>query len=369
MKAQVTLTCYGFGGEQLAVYPGPTADASFKIEDLAKVVGGWISEFFGGKWVQLATDVGGWLEGLDGGAKDSKAQTATFGLGGALPDASHRMASYMVIYFHAWTGDDIKPSKAGVSPAEPLALLDLGESRYTRGDFQYEHRYLVKFSMLPAGDYALAFATGDSGTLQDAEIAYTVGLTVAPPATPLPSIDEKAQQLAQYGLYALGAPTIPEKVAPDGVGRYRHYQNGSLYWSPGYGAHLVHGRIRGKWADTGWERGFGYPLTDEMVTPDGVGRFTHFQDASIYWTPQTDAHEVHGAIRQRWAELGWERSYLGYPTSDEIRQGDAADHRYSTFQHGTIMWTPLTGAVDSHQIIGHPPLAIASGIPHVLKAA
>jgi hypothetical protein len=79
----------------------------------------------------------------------------------------------------------------------------------------------------------------------------------------------------------------------------------------------VIGAIRDKWLSLGGEGSFlGQPLTDELTTPDGVGRFNHFQGGSIYWTPNTGAFEVHGAIRDRWAELGWERSYLGYPTSD-----------------------------------------------------
>jgi hypothetical protein len=371
MKAQVSLICYGFGGEQIARYDGPVADASFSWSHMAEVVGGWVVDFFEGKWVQLATDVENWLNSLGGDVKDAKSENVTFGLGGFLPDGTRRQASYMVVYFHAWTGDDIKPSKAGVTPlgpidaasGRPLGIVDLGESRYTRGDFQYEYRYIVKFSMLPAGEYDFAFATGDNGTIQDATIGYTSGITVAPPAPGgLLSIDDKAAQLAAFGGFQLGSPTTVELVAPDGVGHYRHYQAGSLYWSPGFGAHLVHGLIRVKWADTGWERGFGYPLCDETPCPDGVGRYNHFQDASIFWTPRTGAHEVHGMIRQRWAELGWERSYLGYPTTDEIRMGDAADHRYSNFEHGSIMWTPQTGAIDSHNIIGASPRPVISTV-------
>ena len=61
----------------------------------------------------------------------------------------------------------------------------------------------------------------------------------------------------------------------------------------------------------------GFPVTDELGTPDGRGRFNHFEGGSIYWTPQTHAHEVHGAIRDKWASMGWERSRLGYPIGDE----------------------------------------------------
>jgi uncharacterized protein with LGFP repeats len=55
----------------------------------------------------------------------------------------------------------------------------------------------------------------------------------------------------------------------------------------------------------GWERSFlGYPVTDETGTPDGIGRFNHFSNAaSIYWTPSTGAWSIHGAIRDKWASL------------------------------------------------------------------
>src|SRR5205807_10494307 len=93
---------------------------------------------------------------------------------------------------------------------------------------------------------------------------------------------------------------------------------GSIHLAPSTGGDEVHGAIRDKWSSIGWERSvLGYPITDETGTPDGVGRYNHFQSGSIYWTPSTGAHEVHGAIRDRWSALGWENSYLGYPISDE----------------------------------------------------
>ena len=53
---------------------------------------------------------------------------------------------------------------------------------------------------------------------------------------------------------------------------------------------------------------------------------------------------MHGAIRNLWAEMGWERSFLGYPTSDELSTEDGLG-RYSEFQHGSIYWRPTTGAL------------------------
>ena len=138
----------------------------------------------------------------------------------------------------------------------------------------------------------------------------------------------------------LGYPLTDETVTPDGTGRYNHFQGGSIYWTSKTGAHEVHGAIRDKWTELGWEKSFlGYPLTDETVTPDRTGRYNHFQGGSIYWTSKTGAHEVHGAIRDKWAKLGWEKSYLGYPISDEKSTSDGKG-RYSEFQGGTLYWTP-----------------------------
>src|SRR5215470_16506487 len=159
------------------------------------------------------------------------------------------------------------------------------------------------------------------------------------------AIDDKYSAL---GVGFLGQPTSPEQSCPDGIGRFRHYQDGSIYWSAETGAHEVHGDIRAKWAAMGWERGFlGYPLTDESKTPDGRGRYNHFQGGSLYWTPQTGAQEVHGLIREKWSGLGWERSFLGYPLTDETKTPDGKG-RFNHFQGGSIYWTPQTGAHEVH---------------------
>lgn len=141
----------------------------------------------------------------------------------------------------------------------------------------------------------------------------------------------------------LGLPLTDETKTPDQVGRYNHFQGGSIYWSPETGAHEVHGAIREKWKSLGWERShLGYPITSETGTPDQVGRFNHFQKGSIYWTPQTGAWEVHGEIRDFWSRQGWERGALGYPRSDEFALPDGG--RCSRFQGGEVRWYPRTGA-------------------------
>jgi uncharacterized protein with LGFP repeats len=146
----------------------------------------------------------------------------------------------------------------------------------------------------------------------------------------------------------LGYPTNDEDGTPDGVGRFNHFLKGagvgSIYYTPATGAHAIYGEIRKKWAALGYERGLGYPTNDEDGTPDGVGRFNHFSfNHSIYFTNATGAHVIKGEIRKRWAALGWERSYLRYPTTDEYVTNGV--YR-SDFQGGYITYTPQTGAVD-----------------------
>ena len=154
------------------------------------------------------------------------------------------------------------------------------------------------------------------------------------PAT-IGKIDEKYRALGGCNSF-LGAPITPEQTTPDTIGRYSVFQNGSIYWTPETGAFEVHGLIRDRWRDFGWEAGdLGYPITDETQTPDGIGRYNVFQGGSIYWTASTGAHVVFGRIRDKWKELGWEAGVLGYPTSDEY---DVTGGKRSDFEHGSITW-------------------------------
>ena len=134
----------------------------------------------------------------------------------------------------------------------------------------------------------------------------------------------------------------------------QNYQGGCIIATKIDDAHVfeIHGDIYKKWVGMGSEK-FGLPITDETSTPDGVGRYNHFVNGgSIYWLPGIGAHAVYGAIRELWAQNGWEKSSLGYPTSDEMAAPDNVG-RMSNFQHGTIYWPSNnnTGAYilpDSH---------------------
>ena len=119
----------------------------------------------------------------------------------------------------------------------------------------------------------------------------------------------------------VGLPVTDELSAPDNVGRFNHFTKGSIYWTPKTGAQFVMGAIRGKWSYMHWERGpAGYPKTGELATPapKDYGRYNHFQNGSIYWSPATGAHYVPSNIFEVWATVGHERGKMGFPVDEDF---------------------------------------------------
>ena len=135
-------------------------------------------------------------------------------------------------------------------------------------------------------------------------------------------------------------------------GRFWFYQHGCLYYKNANNIFEIHGDIYKKWIKLGGAR-FGRPDTNESPCVDGTGRFNHFENntKTIFWHPSTGANAVWGDIKVRWNELGWERSYLGYPTSDEVDFPDGG--RVNAFQNGGIYWWPDTGAMDINDVVVH----------------
>jgi uncharacterized protein with LGFP repeats len=203
-------------------------------------------------------------------------------------------------------------------------------------------------------------------------------------------IDDKYNQLGGATGF-LGQPLDIERPTPNGLGRYRHYQGGSIYWHHAFPweAFVVYGLIRQKWSQMGWEQsplgfptsdelsagnlggrmslfeggailyrpdlgtfethgticrrwrelmdinGLGFPLTDELTTPDTQGRYNHFERGSIYWTPVWGAHEVSADIKDAWAGSGWEQGPVGYPVASPGRMSGVFTD-FQDFEHGTI---------------------------------
>jgi LGFP repeat/Fungal fucose-specific lectin len=172
-------------------------------------------------------------------------------------------------------------------------------------------------------------------------------LVPAPPTAgnnPMPgwaqqAIDSKA---AQEGL----GGSVSGLLAIDSFTFAERFQNDiDVYWSLVNGAHDVRGDIKHKYDMWLGPAGFlGLPTTDETGTPDGIGRYNHFDNGSIYWTDHTGPMTVSGPIRDKWANLQWERGSLGYPVTDQVRwrtQDPATDQfiAWNLFENGAIVTT------------------------------
>lgn len=130
----------------------------------------------------------------------------------------------------------------------------------------------------------------------------------------------------------LGYPTTDEIPSANG-GIRQHFQGATIYWKFN-DAYAVGGAIATKWGENGWEGGWlGYPLSDEIVLPDGQGRMNRFEGGFVYWSPTTGAHPVSGGILAKWTATNFEQGPYGYPISDQRPRGSAWDQ---DFQNGTI---------------------------------
>ena len=149
--------------------------------------------------------------------------------------------------------------------------------------------------------------------------------------------------LARYrGLERLGLPLSDEQAlvaGPHDVLRISRFERGAIVWSGLHGAHVVEGEILRKYLQPGIASRVGPPLTDEHVGGTEGGRASTFARGSVFWSPTTGTHEMHGGIAATWKhvnDLAGGYPVLGLPVTDEyVVRGEPR----SDFQRGRIRWT------------------------------
>ena len=137
-----------------------------------------------------------------------------------------------------------------------------------------------------------------------------------------------------------GAPVGPHKKA--GTTLYQQYQRGLIAHRLNQGVTATYGAIAARYAALGGPAGFlGLPLTDEVVTADGHGRYTAFDGGDVYWRADLGAWDVYGAIRQHWLEMGGVKGKAGYPVGgEEAAPAGSGALRQSRFERGVVYWGP-----------------------------
>jgi uncharacterized protein with LGFP repeats len=126
------------------------------------------------------------------------------------------------------------------------------------------------------------------------------------------------------------------------------------------------GEIFLKWATLGGEASpLGSPTSPE-ASGDGGAKYANFEKGAMYWSPESGAEPVTGAIYDAWASLGFERGALGLPTSGEIQEPQWI---VQNFQHGTLNFDREKGTV-TRVVDGVPvelPKPVNAGLPVQLE--
>jgi hypothetical protein len=156
---------------------------------------------------------------------------------------------------------------------------------------------------------------------------------------------------------------VPED---DGVGFYRLYGAGAIYWREDLGAAALYGVLYTRYAQIGGSSSFlGYPTSDHKVEPDGVGFSASFEHGNLY-SLSGHTFEVHGAILSEWLlKQGGTQGWLGYPTSNEY--GESGGVRRNDFDNGRVRYDPaalVQVATEPHWITyAWDPIVFGTGTP------
>jgi uncharacterized protein with LGFP repeats len=163
-----------------------------------------------------------------------------------------------------------------------------------------------------------------------------VGL-LAPVAVATPQDDANAAITAAW--QAGGGETGPlgpkdGGVYPAGDGFGQNFPGGKIFFTPATGAHIMTGAILDKYMSLGGpaDGDLGFPTIDEGPGRAPDSRNTTFSAADnpvIFWTPDTGARVVRGAINAAWDKLGGSAGQLGVPADDEMYRGNIVTQKFT----------------------------------------
>ncbi|WP_250149377.1 LGFP repeat-containing protein [Mycolicibacter acidiphilus] len=131
----------------------------------------------------------------------------------------------------------------------------------------------------------------------------------------------------------LGAPH--GDVYGAGPGFVQDFAGGKMFFTPDTGAKALVGAILDKYESMGGAAsGLGFPNIDEvpgLVSPDSrMVTFAAPDNPVIFWTPEHGAHVVRGPINAAWDKLGSSTSPVGVPVEDESYDGAVVTQKFSS---------------------------------------
>ncbi|TPG37032.1 LGFP repeat-containing protein [Mycolicibacterium hodleri] len=193
----------------------------------------------------------------------------------------------------------------------------------------------------------LGRALGRTGVGMVAAVAAALLVAPLAAATPESDADAAITQAWDAGGGEGGPLGIKNGgVYPAGAGFGQDFAGGKIYFTPDTGAHAMQGAILDEYQALGGaaDGDLGFPTIDEGDGKAPGSRNTTFSAADrpvIFWTPDTGAHVVRGAINAAWDKLGGSAGVLGVPTDDEVYGGDEVTQ---SFTGGQVTWNGTTKA-------------------------
>lgn len=120
---------------------------------------------------------------------------------------------------------------------------------------------------------------------------------------------------------------------PAGAGFAQNFSGGKMFFTPDTGAHFMRGAILEKYESLGGpaDSDLGFPTIDDSPGR-AEGSFNTTFSASdkpvIFWTAETGARVVRGPINAAWDKLGGSTGPLGVPADDETYRGDLVTQKF-----------------------------------------
>lgn len=193
-------------------------------------------------------------------------------------------------------------------------------------------------------------------------VTATAAALVSPHAFASPETDASSAINAAWD--AAGGSSSPVggqdgEVYTVGTGYGQKFTDGQIFYTPDTGAHLIYGEILDKYQSLGGpgDSDLGFPTIDEvagLVGPNSrVSTFSASDKPAIFWTTDTGAWVVRGALNAAWDKLGGSAGTLGVPTEDERYDGDVVSQK---FTGGELSWNTATKTFSSD------PSSLADGL-------
>jgi len=168
-------------------------------------------------------------------------------------------------------------------------------------------------------------------------LAASVALFLAPIAAAQPDTDANAAITAAWEASGGDGGTLGPRngdVYPAGQGFGQNFAGGKIFFTPETGARIMQGAILEKYESLGGpvDSDLGFPTIDEGPGRAPESRNTTFSATDkpvIFFTPATGARVVRGPINAAWDKLGGSAGVLGVPAEDEAYRGDVITQKFT----------------------------------------